>query len=84
MDECGEPTELVDRATLESLGVSASKVEMFLAGREAAPLPVSILRRLEILALTESVEEIDPSSCPARISLGLSSGVTVAGPGRRL
>ena len=64
VDECGEPTELVDRATLESLGVSPSKVEMFLAGREAAPLPVSILRRLEILALTDSVEEIDREQLP--------------------
>lgn len=64
MDECGEPTELVDRATLESLGVSPSKVEMFLAGREAAPVPVSILRRLEILALPESVEEVDREQLP--------------------
>ena len=64
VDECGEPTELVDRATLESLGVSPSKVEMFLAGREAAPVPVSILRRLEILALPESVEEINREQLP--------------------
>ena len=55
---------MFDRATLESLGVSPSKLEMFLAGREAAPVPVSILRRLEILALPESVEEIDPEQLP--------------------
>ena len=33
-------------------------------GREAAPVPVSILRRLEILALPESVEEIDREQLP--------------------
>jgi hypothetical protein len=50
VEECGEPTQLVDRATLERLGVPPQKVESFLAGREAAPIPVSILRRLEAQA----------------------------------
>ena len=64
MDECGEPTELVDRATLERLGVSTSKVDAFLAGREAAPVPVSILRRLEALARPDRAGEIDRRRAP--------------------
>ncbi len=64
MDECGEPTELVDRATLERLGVSTSKVDAFLAGREAAPVPVSILRRLESLALPDRAGETDRRRVP--------------------
>ena len=64
MEECGEPTELVNRATLENLGVSPSKVDTFLAGREVAPIPVSILRRLEALALPEGADDIDHERLP--------------------
>ena len=64
MDECGEPTEIVDRATLERLGVPASRVEAFLAGREAAPVPVSILRRLEVQALADRAGDTDRRRVP--------------------
>ena len=64
MDECGEPTELVDRATLERLGVSTSKVDAFLAGREAAPVPVSILRRLEDAAIPDRAGDADGRCAP--------------------
>jgi hypothetical protein len=64
VDECGEPTEIVDRATLERLGVPASRVEAFLAGREAAPVPVSILRRLEVQALADRAGDTDRRRVP--------------------
>jgi hypothetical protein len=64
VEECGEPTQLVDRATLERLGVSPQKVESFLAGREAAPIPVSILRRLEAQALAGRGDEVEREPLP--------------------